>query len=49
MVGLQTLDLPIGVRIPVSQPIFSFQAPQNLIKFDEMACVQPLLKAKLGV
>ncbi len=23
MVGLQSLDLPIGVRIPVSQPIFS--------------------------
>jgi hypothetical protein len=22
MVGLQSLDLPIGVRIPVSQPIF---------------------------
>lgn len=49
MVGLQSLDLPIGVRIPVSQPIFPFQDPHNLIKFDEMACVQPLLKAKLGV
>ena len=22
MVGLQILDLPIGVRVPVSQPIF---------------------------
>jgi hypothetical protein len=24
MVGLQILDLPIGVRVPVSQPIPSF-------------------------
>ncbi len=27
MVGLQSLDLPIGVRIPVSQPNFSGQWP----------------------
>ena len=24
MVGLQTLDLAIGVRVPASQPIFTF-------------------------
>lgn len=24
MVGLQSLDLPIGVRIPVSQPAFPY-------------------------
>ena len=27
MVGLQSLDLPIGVRIPVSQPNFSGDMP----------------------
>ena len=27
MVGLQILDLPIGVRVPVSQPIF-FNLPK---------------------
>lgn len=27
MVGLQSLDLPIGVRIPVSQPKISGQLP----------------------
>ena len=29
MVGLQSLDLPIGVRIPVSQPIFLLKTRGN--------------------
>ena len=31
MVGLQTLDLAIGVRVPASQPYFSRQAADSML------------------
>lgn len=31
MVGLQNLDLPIGVRVPVSQPKFKSQKGSALL------------------
>lgn len=39
MVGLQSLDLPIGVRIPVSQPIFRLY---DIFKF-----VKPFIFVKI--
>ena len=35
MVGLQSLDLPIGVRIPVSQPIKSVKSEESRVESRE--------------
>ena len=42
MVGLQSLDLPIGVRIPVSQPIILVRVKGNqafCAKFDYLLII----------
>ena len=41
MVGLQTLDLAIGVRVPASQPMnFSYQVASLCIRKVEQLCLK---------